>query len=377
MAIPKEFINSLPEPRGLRANKDFTRFYYRFKIESKEYATVIDFNDKSWDKKTRKTNATIEAIKYKKAKAEWDMDFTPDTKFKTLAEEYMKNKWDMDTKWSQEKLTMLKHYIYPHIKDKKASTVKERDIDKIRKNMEQTGYAKQNKNGCSPRTIRKVLLQVLKPILQYGLRNGALQRMPEIDIPKKTAKKEVSNGTEQLSILYKSIMTLYKDNSFYRALFLFALFGRRWNEIRTLEWRDIDFNKRQYTIREENSKIKKQKTFILPLGIQKTLLEFSTKEGLVFKSPVTGRELSLPKVQVKKLKKTSGIQELTLHYFRHIMATALSDAGMVGTVLSASLGHDNMQTVDRHYRTANSLKSSKEATQAIENIIETETIDVQ
>lgn len=374
MAIPKEFINSLTEPRGLKANKDFTRFYYRFKIEGKEYATIIDFSDKNWDKKTRKSNATIEAIKYKKAKAEWDMDFTPETKFKALAEEYMKNKWDMDSRWSQEKLTMLKHYIYPHLKDKNASAIKERDIDKIRKNMEQTGYAKQNKNGCSPRTIRKVLLQVLKPILEYGLRNGALQRMPEIDVPKKTSKKEVSNGTEQLSILYKSIMTLYKDNPFYRGLFLFALFGRRWNEIRTLEWKDIDFNKLQYTIREENSKIKKQKTFILPISIQEALLDFRSKEGLVFKSPITGRELSLPKVQVKKLKKASGIQELTLHYFRHIMATALSDVGMVGTVLSASLGHDNMQTVDHHYRTANSLKSSKEATKAIEQILDTRTI---
>ncbi len=374
MAIPKEFINSLIEPKGLKANKSFTRFYYRFKIEGKEYATVIDFSDKNWDKKTRKTNATIEAIKYKKAKAEWDMDFTADTKFKILAEEYMENKWDMDTKWSEEKLTMLKHYIYPYIQDKKASAIKERDIDKIRKNMEQTGYAKQNKNGCSPRTIRKVLLQVLKPILEYGLRNGALRKMPEIDVPQKTSKKEVSNGTEQLSILYKSIITLYKDNPFYRALFLFALFGRRWNEIRTLEWRDVDFNRSQYTIREENSKIKKQKTFILPNDIQESLLHFGSKEGLVFKSPVTSKELSLPKVQVKKLKEASGIQELTLHYFRHIMATALSDVGMVGTVLSASLGHDNMQTVDNHYRTANSLKGSKEATEAIEQILDTEAI---
>lgn len=374
MAIPKEFINSLTEPKGLKANKSFTRFYYRFKIEGKEYATVIDFSDKNWDKKTRKTNATIEAIKYKKAKAEWDMDFTADTKFKILAEEYMKNKWDMDTKWSEEKLTMLKHYIYPHIENKKANAIKERDIDKIRKNMEQTGYAKQNKNGCSPRTIRKVLLQVLKPILEYGLRNGALKKMPEIDVPKKTTKKEVSNGTEQLSILYRSIFTLYKDNPFYRALFLFALFGRRWNEIRTLEWRDVDFKRAQYTIREENSKIGKQKTFILPNEIQRSLLQFRSKEGLVFVSPITGKELSLPKVQVQKLKETSGIQELTLHYFRHIMATALSDVGMVGTVLSASLGHENMQTVDNHYRTANSLKGSKEATEAIEQILDTEAI---
>lgn len=56
------------------------------------------------------------------------------------------------------------------------------------------------------------------------------------------------------------------------------------------------------------------------------------------------------------------------------MATALSDVGMVGSVLSASLGHENMQTVDNHYRTANSLKGSKEATTAIEKILDTKII---
>jgi len=51
MAIPKEFINSLTEPKGLKTNKSFSRFHYRFKIDGKEYATVIDFSDKNWAKK--------------------------------------------------------------------------------------------------------------------------------------------------------------------------------------------------------------------------------------------------------------------------------------------------------------------------------------
>lgn len=377
MAIPKEFINSLPEPRGLRANKDFTRFYYRFKIESKEYATVIDFNDKSWDKKTRKTNATIEAIKYKKSKAEWNMDFTLDTKFKILAEKYIQNKCKQDTKWTQEKKTMLEHYIYPHIGTKKASLIKEMDIDQIRLGMESKGFGVQNKDGCSSRTIRKVLLQVLKPVLEYGLRNGALKKVPNIDVPDKPKKKKVTNATSKIVLLYKSIHTLYKDDPFYRALFLFVLFGRRWNEIRTLEWTDIDFSKNEFTIREENAKINETKTYSLPKDIKEALILFQESSGLVFKSPKTGELLSPPKWRVYKLREASGIDNFTLHYSRHILATTLSDSGLVNTVLSASLGHNNSQTVDNYYRTANSLKGSKEATQAIENIIETETIEVQ
>ena len=266
---------------------------------------------------------------------------------------------------------MLDHYVYPQIKNKKASAINERDIDKIRVSMESAGHGRQNKDGCSPRTIRKVLLQVLKPVLEYGYRNGALKRIPEIDVPSKPKKKSVKDGTEKLTILYTAIHTQYKENPFYRALFLFAFFGRRWNEIRTLEWSDIDFINNEYTVRAENSKIDEDKTFALPRDVIEALIHFKDSKGLVFKSPKTGRELSTPKKQMEKLRDASGIENLTLHYFRHIMATALGESGMVNTVLSASLGHNNSQTVDNYYRTANHRKGSEEATQAIEHIVDT------
>lgn len=265
---------------------------------------------------------------------------------------------------------MLDNYIYPHLKNKKASIIKERDIDKIRLSMEVIGYGIQNKDGCSPRTIRKVLLQVLKPILEYGHRNGALKHIPKIDVPKKPRKKSVKGATEKLSVLYKTIITLYKDDPFYRALFLFSLFGRRWGEVKRLTWSDIDFTNNEYTIREETAKIDEEKTFALPNDIAEALSHLRDTEGLVFRSPKTGRELSIPKRQVQRIREASGVEELTLHYFRHIMATALGESGMVNTVLSASLGHNNTQTADLYYRTPNHLKASEEATQAIEHIVE-------
>jgi len=265
---------------------------------------------------------------------------------------------------------MLQHYIYPHIENKKASSLREIDIDTIRVSMQTAGHGRQNKDGCSPRTIRKVLLQVLKPILEYGYRNGALTRIPEIDTPDKPKKKTVRAATDKLTTLYTTIHTHYKDEPFYRALFLFALFGRRWNEIRTLEWTDIDFGRGEYTVRAENSKIDEDKTFALPKDINEALQYFRDASGLVFKSPKTGRELSTPKKQMEKIRELSGVENLTLHYFRHIMATTLSDGGLVNTTLSASLGHNNAQTVDSYYRTANHLKGSQEATKAIEHLVE-------
>ena len=40
--------------------------------------------------------------------------------------------------------------------------------------------------------------------------------------------------------------------------------------------------------------------------------------------------LIIPKKKIEKLREASGIEEITLHYFRHIAATALGEVGMEG-----------------------------------------------
>jgi len=371
------YTNSKKEAKslisGLKSNENFTKFLYIARIEGKQIRKVINLEKLQLNKRDLIKRANDEAEKFFLKKEEEIMtasSFTFDTKFKQLAEAYIKNKCAVGTKWTGEKEKMLEHYIYPHIGDMKASVIKEMNVDKIRVSMDTSGVWKQNESGCSPRTIRKVLLQVLKPILEYGYRNGAIRRIPEIDVPKKPKKKTVKNGAEKLTALYGAIHSLYKSEPFYRGLFLFAFFGRRWNEIRTLEWSDVNFINAEYTVRAENSKIGEDKTFALPKDVAEALSHFRNSQGLVFRSPKTGRELSTPKKQMEKLREASGIEELTLHYFRHIMATALGESGMVNTVLSASLGHNSSATVDNYYRTANHLKGSEEATQAIEHIVE-------
>ncbi len=380
--------------KGIKANKNFTRFLYTFMIEKKKFRKLINLSSATQLKKADKiTRANNEAKDYYEKKAD-EIDapalFDLDTKFEFLATEYMKNKWGAvlkdetdstgkkkkrwraKTKWGDEKIIMLEHYVYPHLKGKRTGRIQETDIDEIKVSMENKGVGRQNKDGCSPRTIRKVLNQVLKPILEYGKRNGALKAMPEIDVPNKTKKKKVTKGSEKLTLLYKTINNFYADSPFYRALFLFALSGRRWNEIRTLEWTDIDFDEKQYTVRAENSKVDEDKTFALPPFVEEALEHFKNETGYVFISQRTGGMISTPKKQIEKLRIASGIEELTLHYFRHILATALGESGMVNTVLSASLGHNNTQTVDDYYRTANTLKGSQEATQGIQHIVEVE-----
>ncbi len=383
MAIPKEYSEKMDGVRGLRANKNYDRFLYRFKIEGREFTKTIDYTKKQWNKTDRKKYAIAAAIKFREDKStEMLNPFNPDTKMDFIADAYFTKKCS-NTKWNLERKRIYELHIQPLIGQKKVSRVIEYDIDKIRTEMESVSHPKYSSEkvgaiakSFSHRTIRKVLLQVLKPILVYAQSNDAIGRLPTINVPTGgSSKKIVKDGTHNLSILHQAIMNRYADQPFYRALFLFALYGRRWNEIRTLRWEDAVLDSHEYTIAGEHNKAKINQTYKLPYLIENALLLIKgDRTGLVFKSPVTGRELSSPKKQLAKLIEDTGIEHLTMHYFRHILVTAAGEVGTEATIMSAALGHTDSRTLDKHYRTINHTKASVKANAQLESIIEAEVV---
>jgi hypothetical protein len=384
MAIDrKEFINIIKT--GLRADKDFKRFHYRFQKNGTETERVLDFSDKAWNK-TERIKQAEDALSIAKDKAINDKgEFDENSTLNSVADIYFKNL--AASKWNQEREDIYNLYCrgdevkskngkiirpkYDGIGKVKIGTVRKTHIDGLRKSMESMGFTKQNVDGCSPRTIQKVLNQVLKPILLSAVDNNVLTNIPKIEIPKRKRKvKTVSDGTNKFVTLYNSIMNLYADEPLYRALFLFALDGRRLNEILSLDWKDINLSSRSYTILAENNKIGENQTYFLPDFISKALMEIEDdKKGLVFKSPKTGNKLTSPKRQLSRLQVEANMPELTMHYFRHIRVTMGGELGLSAIVLSASLGHNNVKTVDDFYRTSNHLLASQQMNQVIEGVI--------
>ena len=76
-----------------------------------------------------------------------------------------------------------------------------------------------------------------------------------------------------------------------------------------------------------------------------------------------------PRKQLAHLIADTGIEDLTMHYFRHIYVTALGEQGAAATVLSAALGHIRSDTVDAHYRTIAHYQSSESADSQLQEII--------
>lgn len=371
MAIDmKEFGESIET--GLKANRDFTRFFYRFKNEDVTKRGIFDYSDKDWDKRTRIAKAKLDLAAEKNKQTNTGVNFNENSKLNDVAAIYFEKSCEVSA-WTEERKNSYKLYCENGIGKKSINKIRQVDIDSLRKSMEQKGYSKQTVNGCSPRTIKKVLIQVLKPIMQYAMDNKVLSDMPLIKPPKQNRQKKlVEDAGSKLATLYKTIMATYVDEPFYRALFLFALYGRRWNEIRTLQWTDINFLNSRYTIRSDNNKIGQNQTYELSAPIAEALSHIKDEHsGLVFKSPVTGNELFPPKKQLAKVREAADIPELTMHYFRHILVSAMGEAGTATTILSASLGHTNLDTVNNFYLSANHTKASQEANKAIASLTQT------
>jgi len=369
MAInTKEFINDVDI--GLKANKSFDRFYYRYKIDDRTKRGIFDYGNKQWDKRTRVAKAKAELLNLKNKTVNSGLNFNEDSTLNQVAEIYFTIARDQ-TEWTKELQAVYNTHCKDTIGNKRIKDIRKVHIDNLKKKMETKGFTKQTKNGCSPRTIRKVLVQSLRPILEYAVENKVLEDIPTITVKlPKNKKKTVSSASQKLTALYKGIIEIYDNDPFYRGLFLFALYGRRWNEIATLEWRDIDFLNNTYTVRAENNKIAEEQTYDLPPVILEAINQIiDEKIGLVFKSPVTGNKLYSPKKQLAKLREFVDIPELTMHYFRHILVSAMGEMGTAGTILSASLGHTNLDTVNQFYLSANHTRGSQEANKMIEGIV--------
>lgn len=359
-----EFCESVEA--GLKANRDYTRFLYRFKIDGTTKRGILDYSAKEWDKRTRISKAKSEVLALKDKNHSTGVNFNENSRLNDVAEIYFSTACDA-TEWTKNRKDTYNSYCKDSIGKKRIKDIRQVDIDTLRKSMETQGISKKTENGCSPRTIKKVLLQILKPILKYAYDNKVIDDIPLVRSPKQNRQKKlVTDAGAKLAKLYQTIMTFYADDPFYRALFLFALYGRRWNEIRTLQWSDIDFLNNRYTIRAENNKIGLTQTYELSAPIAEALSHFNGQNhGLVFVSPRTEEELYSPKKQLAKLKAAAGIPELTMHYFRHILVSAMGEAGTASTILSASLGHTNLETVNEFYLSVNHTKASSEANRTI------------
>lgn len=351
MAIDtKRFIHTIKT--NLKADEDYTIFFYNFTHEGKKSRGLINLtNKKGWGKRDRIAFAEGELLRIKNNKK----DCIEDTNLSL--DKYMKKYFELlpQERYKKENISFYNRYIQPHIGKKRLTAVRQLHIKEVIKRAEL--------KGLKPRTAGKVV-EILRPAFKDAYINRLIIHNPieGIRIKRPVTKKIVVNATEKLKQIHEAIMEEFSDNPFYKAIFLFAMQGKRKNEILSLKWEDVDMENNFYVLRKTKNN-EEQKIF-LPQTIKKELLAFRDKNWkYVFTSPATGEPIQDIRRQTNKIKKRLNEPQFGLHYLRNVIVSAMGEQGIESIYLSGALGHTITQ-----YLTLNYLKSSEIASKTIEDI---------
>lgn len=346
---PNDYPNKIKP--SLYANSSYNKFYYRFYYDKKPFKKIIDYSKKAWNKRDRIKYAESALLKARE-KAENKID--TDATINDIVELYFETLKDGTYKNSRK--SYYKRRVQKVLGYKMAKDVLPMHIQKMVDN--------NIKSGDSQRTAKQAI-EVLSPAFNTASANRIVLHNPclnvKIKLPK--SKKIVVNATERLTIIYKTIIKLYKNDPFYRAFFLLALQGRRKGEIINLRWEHISLEYDYYFLADTKND-EEQKVF-LPPNVKASLLEFYKSKGWVFESPLNpNNRLSDAKRQTAKIKKELG-DWFTMHYTRNVMVSAMAEQGVDAIYMSGALGHNDPNTITK-YLTMNYMKGSKIASDMIQ-----------
>jgi len=352
MAInPNEYPNKVKT--GLKADKAFIRFYYRFSMHGKSYKGIIDTSSKSaWGKRDRVGFAEGELERIKRSKKEGVLSDN------ITLDAFMAKHFDLlpDTGWTKTKKSHYERYISPNIGKKAVVSIRQLHIKDV--------IAYQERVGLSARTVKQTV-EILNPAFKEAIANRLIvyNPMDGIKVKREKTKKIVSNATDELVRIYKAIDEEFADDPFYYALYMFAWQGRRKSEILNIRWTDIGEN--YYVLRDTKSG-EEQKIF-LPDVIKGKLELFRMDTEYVFTSRRTGTRMVNIEKTTKRLKKRLG-ESFSLHYLRNVIVSAMAESGLESIYLSGALGHSDPNTITK-YLTMNYLKGSELASSLIEQVI--------
>ncbi|MCD6172743.1 MAG: hypothetical protein J7J96_03005, partial [Sulfurimonas sp.] len=120
--------------------------------------------------------------------------------------------------------------------------------------------------GLSERTSRKVY-QFVNPVFKFFNMKAAKFG---INIPSPAKQQDLPplNNERGLNLSIDEIKEVFNKLNNYpvtpvREIFMFLMHGRRFNEVITLEWKDIDFQNATYTVKALNNKARIDMTYHL------------------------------------------------------------------------------------------------------------------
>jgi len=206
------------------------------------------------------------------------------------------------------------------------------------------------KQNMAPRTTQSIK-QIMRPLFKYYADKGIINGNPAalIQIPKFDNTVQVTLGKNDINALFKAIKK-YPIEPFH-TLFAWLSEGRRLNELLSIEWEQIDFNKKTYFIMSNKNKAGVNMQYRLRDNIVKLLSRFDKDSPFVFHA-LTDKTKQMSKETVRghwaKLLKNANIEHLRIHDLRHIIGSDLVSNNFTLEEVAQVLGHTSTSVTKRY-----------------------------
>jgi len=241
--------------------------------------------------------------------------------------------------------------VKPFIGQKLIDEITPPDILAIGKAVEARGA-----NEMARRTIREV-----GQIFKHAIRTGLATHNPATDLTEAIKPHRTIHHSrvtaQQLPKLMQDIEAYDGDILVRYGLWFMCYTFLRTNEVRYLEWQDIDFTRQLITIPAD--KMKAKRLHIVPLSPQVTELLKKIKalgfsDQYVFFNPSTRKPYS-QNAFITALWRLGYKGRMTGHGFRGLASTTLHEQGYMHEAIELQLAHDRENKISKAYNGAQHL----------------------
>lgn len=190
---------------------------------------------------------------------------------------------------------------------------------------------------------KRTIYQLINPIYTHINKSNKIKFT--VPTPASMTGLEPLENEKEVELPITEFTKLYHyDHELYQKIFVWLMHGRRFGEVASLRYEDIDLEADEYTIRKENNKARKAMTYKLAKWQRDTLPE-------EFPEPLKDDEgndvsrLVFPSVNnMEKQLNSSTVQahfklDCTMHDLRHILGGALVNSGVSMDIIGFILGH--------------------------------------
>jgi len=245
--------------------------------------------------------------------------------------------------------------------------IDEEDIQKVVVRIKQA--------GLSERTSRKAY-QFVNPVFKFFNMKAAKFRInlpspaKQQDLPPLNNERGLDLSLDEIKDVFKSL----KEYPLYpmRQVFMFLMHGRRFNEVATLEWKDINFTNSTYTIRALNNKARIDMTYHLSKRLQEALKAIGIKDNGYIFTKVRDKDAHITESSIRSHWK----QPIVIHQIRNCIGMYLQNKLEYGIdIVEAILGHKQNKKVTNRYAKINYTTIGKILDELLDDIFDKETIE--